>query len=106
MQNWVGQYGSSSDEDDQGTLGHHQGALKRPRVDAAPQPSSALAKVAVLPSVTTREMSHNIPYELLSQAVQGPMNPFSKPPVNKNLLTGTYHHHHHRHGLHVPKAQS
>ena len=25
---------------------------------------------------------------LLSQQVQGPMNPFSKPPVNKNILTG------------------
>ncbi|KAJ3036853.1 pre-mRNA-processing factor 17 [Rhizophlyctis rosea] len=63
---------------------------KRSKVNVAPEVSTEdFATVRYLPSVTTKEITHNIPYEELSRPVAGPANPFSDPTkANRNILTG------------------
>ncbi|KAJ3051449.1 pre-mRNA-processing factor 17 [Rhizophlyctis rosea] len=63
---------------------------KKTKVDVAPEVSTDdFATVRYLPSITTKEITHNIPYAELSRPVAGPANPFSDPTkANRNILTG------------------
>ncbi|KAJ3146287.1 pre-mRNA-processing factor 17, partial [Irineochytrium annulatum] len=70
-------------------------AVKRPKLDSAaginPAPdvnTQDLTTFKYLPDVTTKEITHNVPYAELAKPLAGPINPFSKSNVQRNTLTG------------------
>ncbi|KAJ3129636.1 pre-mRNA-processing factor 17 [Nowakowskiella sp. JEL0407] len=64
-------------------------------VNSAPEvPTEDLTITHNLPTVSTTQITHNLPYKELARPLAGPSNPFqSRPEVQKNLLTGYYEPH-------------
>ncbi|KAJ3414503.1 pre-mRNA-processing factor 17 [Chytridiales sp. JEL 0842] len=62
---------------------------KKIKVDLAPEVSTEdVLSYRYLPGTTTKEITHNIPYDDISKPVQGPAHPFSTVVNNRNTLTG------------------
>ncbi|KAJ3014176.1 pre-mRNA-processing factor 17 [Thoreauomyces humboldtii] len=81
-----GQYGS----DDEPSYASAT-ALKKQKIEAAPDVSTQdLTTFNYLPGLTTKEISHNVPYDDLTRPTQGPQNPFATQGTapNRNVLTG------------------
>ncbi|KAH6575546.1 hypothetical protein BSLG_000207 [Batrachochytrium salamandrivorans] len=65
--------------------------VKRTKIDLAPDVlTQDLSTFAYIPSVTTKEIAFNVPYQDLSRPLQGPANPFvaAKAMANRNTMTG------------------
>ncbi|KAI8608880.1 hypothetical protein BC830DRAFT_1174038, partial [Chytriomyces sp. MP71] len=91
MSQLVVQYDSDSGSDGGERPAAETGLVlsKKPRVEAAPDVNTEdLGTFRFLPSVSTREITHNVPYADLARPLAGPTNPFQSEAVGKNILTG------------------
>ncbi|KAJ3295640.1 pre-mRNA-processing factor 17 [Borealophlyctis nickersoniae] len=70
--------------------GDHAPPAKRPKVNLAPDVSTEdLSSFRYLTAPTTKEITHNVPFDDLAKPVVGPANPFGDTSkANKNILTG------------------